>query len=60
MEKTSSRIEPSNKDSILISTELKLRELFDEIEYLLIDPRIKSGTQFQIETSQSKIVLTKK
>ena len=60
MEKTSSRIEPSEKDNILISTELELRELFDQIDYIMINPRIKSGTKIECETSQSKIFVVKK
>lgn len=48
------------EDEILIQTELKLRELFDDIELILKDPKIKNGTTFDIETKFSRIVVLKK
>lgn len=48
------------EDDINIRVELELRELFEKIEYVLIDPRIKSGTTFDFDTKFSRIVMVKK
>lgn len=50
----------ANINGILIETEMKLRELFDEIEIIMKNEKIQSGTKFEIIAKYSKILVVKK